>query len=211
MIAMSITALISLLALVAPADEPAPLRLLVFSKAAGRESVGKPGAKPEEGRLDPQAAAFLKKLKDSGAAGFETLPVEEARKAFLGMRELAGPPEPVGKVEDRTLPGGLSVRVYTPSGPGRSPPWSTSTAAAGSWARPRRSTHPAAGWPTPRDAWSSRSTIASRRSTTSRHRSMIATRRPDMSPSTPRFRGGCPADRRRRRQRRGQPGGGRHA
>ena len=27
------------------------------------------------------------------------------------MSELAGPPEPVGKVEDRTLPGGLRVRV----------------------------------------------------------------------------------------------------
>ena len=50
--------------------------------------------------------------------GFETMPVEEGRKAFLGMSELAGPPEPVHKVEDRTLPGGRRVRVYTPPGSG---------------------------------------------------------------------------------------------
>jgi acetyl esterase len=43
--------------------------------------------------------------------------VAEARERFLGMRELAGPPEAVDKVEDRTLPGGLRVRVYTPAGP----------------------------------------------------------------------------------------------
>lgn len=83
---------------------------------AGLAPADKPGAKAEQGRLDPQAAAFLKKLKDSGAAGFETMPVEEGRKAFRGMSALAGPPEPVHKVEDRALPGGIRVRVYTPSG-----------------------------------------------------------------------------------------------
>ena len=60
-------------------------------------------------------------VKELGAAGFETMPVEEARKAFLGMVELAGPPEAVDKVEDRTLPGGPRVRVYTPAGPGPKP------------------------------------------------------------------------------------------
>ena len=37
------------------------------------------------------------------------------------MGELAGPPEAVDKVEDRTLPGGTRVRVYTPAGPGPKP------------------------------------------------------------------------------------------
>ena len=39
----------------------------------------------------------------------------------LGMAALAGPPEAVDKVDDRTLPGGHSVRVYTPAGPAPKP------------------------------------------------------------------------------------------
>ena len=77
--------------------------------------------KADDRRLDPQAREFLKKLDDSGAKGFETLPVEEARKRFLAMSELAGPPEAVDKIEDRVLPAGLRVRVYTPVGPGPKP------------------------------------------------------------------------------------------
>jgi acetyl esterase len=60
-------------------------------------------------------------MKESGAAGFETLPIEEARKRFVAMCELAGPPEAVNKVDDRTLPGGTRIRVYTPAGPGPKP------------------------------------------------------------------------------------------
>ena len=89
--------------------------------AAGLAPAGAADPKAGERRPDPQARAFLEKMKDSGAAGFETLPVEEARKRYLAMCELAGPPEAVDKVDDRTLPGGTRVRVYTPAGPGPKP------------------------------------------------------------------------------------------
>jgi putative heme-binding domain-containing protein len=86
--------------------------------AAGLAPAGAADTKAGDARLDPQAKAFLDKMKNSGAEGFETLPVAEARKRFLAMRELAGPPEGVAKIEDRTLPGGVRVRIYTPDGPG---------------------------------------------------------------------------------------------
>ena len=89
--------------------------------AAGLAQVEVAVPKADDRRLDPQARAFLKKLDDSGAEGFETLPVEEARKRFLAMTELAGPPEAVDKIEDRVLPAGPRVRVYTPVGPGPKP------------------------------------------------------------------------------------------
>ena len=89
--------------------------------AAGLAPAGAADTKADDRRLDPQARAFLEKMKDSGAEGFETLPVEEARKRFVAMSELAGPPEAVDKVEDRTLPGGTRVRIYTPAGPGPKP------------------------------------------------------------------------------------------
>jgi acetyl esterase len=60
-----------------------------------------------------------------GAPPFEEMTVEQAREAILGMRELAGPPEEVAKVEDRTIPGPSGVqipfRIYTPSGQGPLP------------------------------------------------------------------------------------------
>ena len=90
--------------------------------AAGLEPAGLAAdTRADDRRLDPQARAFLEKMKNSNAKGFETLPVEEARRQFVGMGELAGPPEAVDKVEDRTLPGGTRVRIYTPSGPGPKP------------------------------------------------------------------------------------------
>ena len=78
-------------------------------------------AKVNDRRLDPQARAFIRNVQDSGAPGFESMPVEDARKAFLAMRELAGEPAAVSKVEDRHLPGGPRVRVYSPGGSARAP------------------------------------------------------------------------------------------
>jgi acetyl esterase len=89
--------------------------------AAGLAPAGSADATADDRRLDPQARAFLEKMKNSGAQGFETLPVAEARKNFLAMRELAGPPEAVEKIEDRAIPDGPRVRIYTPAGPGPKP------------------------------------------------------------------------------------------
>ena len=89
--------------------------------AAGLDPANAPAAKADERRLDPQARAFLENARKSGAAGFETLPVDLARKAFLGVVALAGPPEEVAKIEDRTVPGGPRVRIYAPAGPGPKP------------------------------------------------------------------------------------------
>jgi acetyl esterase len=89
--------------------------------AAGIEPVGGPDGKPDSSALDPQARAFLERMKSSGAKSFEALALPEARKTFLGMAELAGPPVAVDKVEDRRLPGGLRVRIYTPAGLGPKP------------------------------------------------------------------------------------------
>ncbi|HWE36078.1 MAG TPA: alpha/beta hydrolase [Isosphaeraceae bacterium] len=66
--------------------------------------------------LDPQAKAYLDQLAAVGAPSLAELPVEEARRLFRERRSLAGPPEEVGKVEDRTIAGGIPVRVYTPIG-----------------------------------------------------------------------------------------------
>jgi acetyl esterase len=65
--------------------------------------------------LDPQAKAYLDQLAAAGAPSLAELPVEEARRLFR-ERRLAGPPEDVARVEDRTIAGGVGVRVYTPKG-----------------------------------------------------------------------------------------------
>ena len=123
-------------------------------------------AKADDRRLDPQARAFLEKMKKSGAAGFETLAGRgSSQTVSSAWASWPDRPRPSTRSRIAPLPGGTRVRVYTPAGPAPSPPWSTFTAAAGCWARPRRSTRPAAGWPTPPGAWLSRSTTRWRRST----------------------------------------------
>jgi acetyl esterase len=64
--------------------------------------------------LDPQAKDFLELVNTFRGPRFEEMPLAEARKAYLGLRSLAGPPDRVASVEDRTIDGGLRVRVYRP-------------------------------------------------------------------------------------------------
>jgi acetyl esterase len=74
--------------------------------------------------IDPQAQALLDQMAEAGAPPFESLTPEQAREMILQMRELAGPPEPVAKVEDSQIPtpgGKIPVRVYTPDGTGPFP------------------------------------------------------------------------------------------
>ncbi|MGH2601133.1 MAG: alpha/beta hydrolase [Dehalococcoidia bacterium] len=74
--------------------------------------------------VDPQVQALLDQMAAAGAPPMDTLSPEEARAMMLEMRALAGEPEPVAKVEDRTVPGpagDIPVRVYTPEGSGPFP------------------------------------------------------------------------------------------
>jgi len=64
--------------------------------------------------LDPQADAFLIRLRQSRVPGFEKLPVPLARVAFAAMTPMAGPVEAVATVENRSIAGNLPIRVYTP-------------------------------------------------------------------------------------------------
>ncbi len=74
--------------------------------------------------LDTQARALLDQMAAAGAPPFESLTPEQAREMIMQMRELAGPPEPVARVEDRvaaTAAGPIPVRIYTPEAAGPLP------------------------------------------------------------------------------------------
>ncbi|HEY7414161.1 MAG TPA: alpha/beta hydrolase, partial [Ktedonobacteraceae bacterium] len=73
--------------------------------------------------LDPQAQAFLDEMAALNAPPLNTLPPEAARQGARMQLALAEP-EPVAKVENRTIPGpqgDIPVRVYTPEGDGPFP------------------------------------------------------------------------------------------
>ncbi|AGA29752.1 alpha/beta hydrolase [Singulisphaera acidiphila] len=65
--------------------------------------------------LDPQAKEFLESLRKSRMPSLERLPLPLARAAFATTIPLAGPREEVASVEDRPIPGNLTVRIYTPA------------------------------------------------------------------------------------------------
>src|SRR5437867_3622222 len=74
--------------------------------------------------LDPKAREFLDMLAAAGAPELTDLPVEDARLALTSMFAGQGAPEPVARVDDRSLPGPageIPVRVYTPEGRGPFP------------------------------------------------------------------------------------------
>ncbi|PWK16447.1 alpha/beta hydrolase [Tumebacillus permanentifrigoris] len=81
--------------------------------------------------LDPQVRTLLDLLAKSKLPEMETLRPPAARKAlttrFLRARQAVGklvPPEPVHRVEDRTIPvpdGEIQIRIYTPEGDGPHP------------------------------------------------------------------------------------------
>jgi len=74
--------------------------------------------------LDPQAQAFLEQLAATGAPPLHELPVAEARQVIVALFGTQGDPEPVGGVEERTIPGAsgeMPTRIYTPYGTGPFP------------------------------------------------------------------------------------------
>jgi acetyl esterase len=71
--------------------------------------------------LDPQAKDLLERLRRTRMPGLERLPLPLARATYATVIPLAGPREEVARVEDRLIPGNLSVRIYTPEGSGPRP------------------------------------------------------------------------------------------
>jgi len=68
--------------------------------------------------LDPQVEELLGQFRSLGFPGFASMQVEDARALFAAMERPAG--EPVGGVEDRTVPGPggeIPVRLYRPLEP----------------------------------------------------------------------------------------------
>ena len=73
--------------------------------------------------LGQQEQAFIDQLAAAGGRGFHEMEVAEARQAILQLFQVENP-EPVAKVEDRTIPtpnGDLPIRLYTPEGDGPLP------------------------------------------------------------------------------------------
>ena len=71
--------------------------------------------------LDPQAHAFLEQLAAAEAPPLHELSVEDARQVIVELFGTKEAPEPVGAVEDRTIPGAageIAVRIYTPQASG---------------------------------------------------------------------------------------------
>ncbi len=74
--------------------------------------------------IDPQVAALLEQLEQAGAPPLHEQPVDQAREVARMLTALDAPPEPVGHVEDRWLPGpagAIGVRVYRASDDGPAP------------------------------------------------------------------------------------------
>jgi acetyl esterase len=74
--------------------------------------------------LDPKARELLEVLDAPGAPAFSELPLADARAAVTQLFAAQGTPEPLARVEDRTVPGpagNIPVRVYTPEGRGPFP------------------------------------------------------------------------------------------
>ena len=74
--------------------------------------------------LDPQARALLDQMEAMGMPPLDALPVPEARAAIMALAATAGEPEPVARVENRTVPGpqgDIPVRIYVPAAVGPLP------------------------------------------------------------------------------------------
>jgi acetyl esterase len=69
--------------------------------------------------LDPQVQVLLERMKEQGLPPFEQMTVDQARAVILEFTELQAEPQPIARVEDRTIPGPageIPIRIYTPSG-----------------------------------------------------------------------------------------------
>ncbi|KGQ18490.1 Alpha/beta hydrolase [Lysobacter dokdonensis DS-58] len=101
--------------------------------APAAPSTMSPAANATPPKADAQMQAVLDQLAKLGGKPIETLTPDEARmqpspadavKALLESQGKPTTPEPVAKVEDRTIPGAggpIPIRIYTPEGKGPMP------------------------------------------------------------------------------------------
>ncbi len=85
--------------------------------AAGLAPAGTSDAKADIGRLDPQARRFLKMGRKLVRRALRRCRSMKLAKRLLVWLRWPDQPENVAKIEDRSVPGGPRVRVYTPAGP----------------------------------------------------------------------------------------------
>jgi acetyl esterase len=74
--------------------------------------------------LDQQTQTVLDMIAAIGGPPMHSMSVADAREAMLAMAAISGEAEPVGKVEDREIPGPegkIPLRIYTPAGKGPFP------------------------------------------------------------------------------------------
>lgn len=75
-------------------------------------------------KVAPEIRMVLEAMAAQGGPPMETLAPVEARKVAYGLMQLSGEPEPVARVETRTIPsrsGEIQIRIYTPTGNGPFP------------------------------------------------------------------------------------------
>ena len=90
--------------------------------AAGLDPANAAGREGRRAAPRSASAARFSKMRGSRArpASRRCRSILLARRSSAWLR-LAGPPEEVAKIEDRTVPGGPRVRIYAPAGPGPKP------------------------------------------------------------------------------------------
>ncbi len=74
--------------------------------------------------VDPEVQVFLDELESLDAPPLHSLTVEQARRDVAAGTAQLGEPEPVGRIEDRRVPGPLGeipIRICTPEGHGPFP------------------------------------------------------------------------------------------
>jgi hypothetical protein len=80
-------------------------------------------SKQDKPLVDPQEKLIIDRMVAAGV--LHPSSAEEFRRVHLFYSTLAGPPEPVFRVEDRKIPGpgSIPIRVYAPSGQAGLPLW----------------------------------------------------------------------------------------
>jgi acetyl esterase len=74
--------------------------------------------------LDPQAKELLEMMAASGTPPLTAGSVADARQGVAAFAQLGGEPEPVARIEERTIPGPaqpIPLRIYQPAGNGPFP------------------------------------------------------------------------------------------
>lgn len=104
-----------------------------LSKPSSPESIASEASMPKQARPNDEMQAVLDQLAALGGKPIEQLSPQQARqqptpadavKALLKSQHKTTAPEPLGKVENKSIAGesgNIAIRIYTPEGPGPFP------------------------------------------------------------------------------------------